>query len=141
MTFSVVGKPFKGDITDWTKMETVHPDTGLGFYILGTFVNHPEFKGVYTNTSAVMAEDGNLIETRNSIYCLVGPEVRMLSEADAALRTLILGHFEDAAVTDFMYYDRKEDEELPRGSIEKALEDGVVTVDDLVEVLRKGLTK
>ena len=36
-------------------------------------------------------------------------------------------------VSNFMYYDRKEDEELPRGSIEKALENKELTVQNIVD--------
>jgi hypothetical protein len=42
-------------------------------------------------------------------------------------------------VVDFMYYDRKECEDLPIGVIEKALKDGEVTVDDMVGMFRKYL--
>ena len=41
----------------------------------------------------------------------------------------------------FFYYDRKEDEELPIGALEEAILDGVITVDELVEKVRKGLEK
>ena len=43
-------------------------------------------------------------------------------------------------VTGFMYYDRKEDEELPRGSIEEALEMGEVTIDEIVDKFRSVLS-
>ncbi len=32
----------------------------------------------------------------------------------------------------FLYYDRKEDEDLPRGAIEEAITNGEVTVDEIV---------
>jgi len=38
---------------------------------------------------------------------------------------------------DFMYYDRKEDEELPRGAIEKAVEDGIITYKEIAELFLK----
>lgn len=37
----------------------------------------------------------------------------------------------------FIYYDRKEDEELPRGQIEEAIEAGEVTVDEIVEAFKE----
>lgn len=41
-----------------------------------------------------------------------------------------------AATTDLagalLYYDRKEDEELPRGEIEAAIEAGEITADEIV---------
>jgi hypothetical protein len=46
-------------------------------------------------------------------------------------RELILGNVEDL-VADFLYYDRKEDEELPRGAIEQAIREGVITADEIV---------
>ncbi len=39
----------------------------------------------------------------------------------------------------FLYYDRKEDESLPRGVIEKAVKDGVITIDEMVAEFRKHL--
>jgi hypothetical protein len=56
------------------------------------------------------------------------------------LRTTILGTVSDL-VADFLYYDRKEDESLPRGTIEKAIEDGAITVDEIVEVFRTEIEK
>jgi hypothetical protein len=47
----------------------------------------------------------------------------------------ILGVIEDL-VGDLLYYDRKEDEELRRGEIEKAIQEGVVTVDEMVHQFR-----
>jgi hypothetical protein len=54
------------------------------------------------------------------------------------LKERILGAIEDS-IAKLLYYDRKEDEDLPRGTIEKAIEDGVVTVDEIVELFRKEL--
>lgn len=42
-------------------------------------------------------------------------------------------------VTDFFYYDRKEDGDLPRGAIEEAIEAGEITVDEIVQKFREGL--
>lgn len=39
----------------------------------------------------------------------------------------------------FLFYDRRDDEELPRGAIEKALRNGTVTVDDILAVFRSAL--
>jgi len=38
-----------------------------------------------------------------------------------------------------LYYDRKEDEELPVGAIEQALTDGFITTEEIVAVVRKNL--
>lgn len=54
-------------------------------------------------------------------------------------------HVLDAVVPDligaFLYYDRKEDEDLPRGEIEAAVETGALTVDDIVERFRVELVQ
>ncbi len=42
-------------------------------------------------------------------------------------------------VSDFMCYDRKEDEDLPRGAVEQAVKDGIITVDEIVNEFRKEL--
>ena len=44
-------------------------------------------------------------------------------------------------ISDFLYYDRKEDEDLPRGEIEKMVKSGELTVDEIVEKFREELTK
>ena len=55
-------------------------------------------------------------------------------------RDLILGTIEDL-ISDFLYYDRKEDEELFRGDIEEAIESGVVTIEEIVEKFSSELKK
>ena len=51
----------------------------------------------------------------------------------------------DAVVPDlvgaFLYYNRKEDEDLPLGEIESAIEAGELTVDDIVERFRAELVE
>lgn len=54
-------------------------------------------------------------------------------------RQIILDTVSDL-VADFTYYDRKEDEELPRGAIEAAIERGDVTIDQIVDHFRFMLT-
>ena len=54
---------------------------------------------------------------------------------DAELKKYLLGVVGDA-VLDFMVYDRKDDEELPRGVIEDAVSRGVLSLDDLVQAFR-----
>lgn len=56
------------------------------------------------------------------------------------MREIILDTVTDL-VSDFMYYDRKEDEELPHGAIEGAVERGEITVDEIVEAFRDKLTR
>lgn len=52
----------------------------------------------------------------------------------------ILGAASDLAIK-FSYYDRKEDEELPVGAIQKAIEAEVVTVDEIIEAFAKELRR
>lgn len=51
------------------------------------------------------------------------------------MKDLILGHVKDL-VADLLWYDRKEDEDLPRGAIEKAIEDGEITAEEIIEQFR-----
>ena len=44
-------------------------------------------------------------------------------------------------VGEFMYYDRKEDEDLPRGAIEEAVKNKEVSVDEIVELFKAELIK
>lgn len=39
---------------------------------------------------------------------------------------------------EFLYYGRKEDEDLPRGEIEKAIAAGENTLDEIVSAFREG---
>ena len=43
-------------------------------------------------------------------------------------------------VTNFVYYDRKEDEDLPEGQIEAAIDAGELSIDEIVERFRSDLT-
>ncbi len=45
----------------------------------------------------------------------------------------------DDLVGDFLYYDRQDDEELEQGVIEAAIEDGVITEEEIVEMFRAAL--
>lgn len=44
-------------------------------------------------------------------------------------------------VADLLHYDRKEDEDLPRGAIEQAIADGVITVDHMIDVYGRELRR
>ena len=44
-------------------------------------------------------------------------------------------------VLDLIYYDRKEDEELPRGAIEQAVKSGEVSIDEMVELFKLKITE
>ncbi len=53
-------------------------------------------------------------------------------------REHILATAEDL-MSNFLYYDRKECESLPRGAIDEALAAGEVTVDELLAIFRGAL--
>lgn len=61
-----------------------------------------------------------------------------MSEPTRSRRALIFATVSDL-VSDFLYYDRKEDEALPRGAIEDAVAAGEIAVDEIVEAFRSGL--
>jgi len=44
-------------------------------------------------------------------------------------------------VSDLLYYDRKEDENLPKGAIEKAIKEGKITEEQMVKKFAESLTK
>jgi len=50
----------------------------------------------------------------------------------------INGYIEDL-VADFLYYDRKDDETLPRGVIEESIKKKVISIEEIVESFRKHL--
>jgi len=44
-------------------------------------------------------------------------------------------------VSDFMFYDRKEDDDLPRGAIEQAVHDGEITYEEIIDKFKEQLLK
>lgn len=71
---SDIEKPHKGSIKSWSRYPW---DGGLGYVIRGLSVDHPQFAGDYIRTSYVVKHDEATgeVETRNSRYSLIGPEV------------------------------------------------------------------
>lgn len=61
-------------------------------------------------------------------------------ENEGSRRQLILTHVDDL-VSDFLYYDRKEDEDLPKGSIQEAVLAGEITADEIVATFRECLER
>lgn len=63
-------KPHKGRIKNWFKLPC---QNGLRYYIVGTFLEHPDFGEKETNTSYIVVHDETTgeIETRNSRYTLL----------------------------------------------------------------------
>lgn len=53
---------------------------------------------------------------------------------------IILATATDLALA-FSYYDRKEDEDLPVGAIQKAIKEGIITVDEIVDAFAKELKR
>lgn len=58
---------------------------------------------------------------------------------DARAKTILCAISD--AISDLLYYDRKEDDELPRGLIDLAIHEGDITVDAMVDQFRKQLTE
>lgn len=58
-----------------------------------------------------------------------------MTEPEKTRRQIILDAVTDL-VADLLYYDRKEDEDLPVGEIELAIEEGDITVVEIVEHFR-----
>lgn len=58
----------------------------------------------------------------------------------AKTKELILDTINDL-VADFLYYDRKEDEELPVGAIDKAVATDVISIGEIVDKFRSELHK
>jgi len=44
-------------------------------------------------------------------------------------------------VSNLMYYDRKEDEDLPRGKIEEMVEQGLISYDIISEIFKRELKR
>lgn len=57
---------------------------------------------------------------------------------EASRRDIILACVSDM-VTDLLYYNRKEDEELPVGAIEEAVAAGEVSVDEILKMFEENL--
>lgn len=82
-----------------------------------------------------IAIDGcNIIETLDKSEKIE----ELAQKSDEKLKQCILDTIEDL-VSDFLCYDRKEDDGLGIGGIEKAVEDGVISVMEMVEVFEKHL--
>ena len=47
----------------------------------------------------------------------------------------------DDLASNFLYYDRKEDEDLPKGAIEEAIKSGEITYGEIVERFKEQLLK
>ena len=54
------------------------------------------------------------------------------------MRDNILNNVDDL-VSDFLYYDRKEDEDLPRGAIEAAIANKEISVDEIAAFFKAKL--
>lgn len=60
-----------------------------------------------------------------------------VAQANKTRKQRILDTASDAGLN-FSYYDRKECEDLPVGAIDKAIEDGEVTVEEILAAFREG---
>ena len=55
-------------------------------------------------------------------------------------KNIILGLVDDL-VSNFLYYDRKEDEEIPIGYIDQSIQKNLITEEEIVEQFRASLKK
>lgn len=62
----------------------------------------------------------------------------MLSNKAITKKELILGYIDDL-VADFLYYDRKNDEDIPPGCIERTIINSDITIDDIANRFREKL--
>jgi len=60
-------------------------------------------------------------------------------ENNIEMKKRILGTIEDLC-SNFLYYDRKEDEDLSPKDLREAVETGIITIDEMVAEFRKHLT-
>lgn len=73
-----VEKPYRGRIKNWTKVPCDDGGRGLGYLIIGDFIDHPDYKSddswdrAWWRTSWVVKHDTATgeIETNNSRYTL-----------------------------------------------------------------------
>lgn len=63
-------KPHRGRIADWARCD-LPLAKGLGYIIIGTFVDHERFAGQRGFTSYIVKHEGDEVETHNSRYTLV----------------------------------------------------------------------
>ena len=56
------------------------------------------------------------------------------------MKDLILNNVKDL-VSNFLYYDRKDDEDLPRGVIQEQIQLGNIIIEEIVDTFREELTK
>ncbi len=84
----------------------------------------------------------DVIEERVEVGFLPAWNVKACTGTERA--KLILSHI-DAKVSDLLYYDRKECEDLPMGAIDEAVKTGEITkqqiVDEFARLLHKGLDR
>jgi len=70
----------------------------------------------------------------------IDAEIEATDHDERSLRLHILGTTSDL-VGEFLYYGRREDEDLPRGAIEKAIADDETSVDEICAVFRAYLER
>lgn len=68
----------------------------------------------------------------------LSPRVIILKGVTANYKKRILGYVNDL-VTDFLYYNRKEDEDLPLGVIEEAVSHGDITIKEMANEFERAL--
>lgn len=105
-----------------------------------------------TNNTADVLKENKLIVGVNVRYAVdgalvsfnaeVGPEAaETFTRDELRSRKLVTGIFGtvDDLAAKFMYYDRGEDQDLPRGAIEQAVADGLITYEQIAARFLKAL--
>lgn len=89
-----------------------------------------------TSIEAVVAEFG--ADVALEMLQRIADGITVEPEPSEVTKQDILDYISDL-VSNFLYYDRKEDEDLPLGAIEDAVENDVITIDEMVDAFARSL--
>jgi len=113
------------------------------------FVSMNKFRAFFRNEklkiwcSGVLEYRGDIskVETVNSVFNLDNFHFGFMSSNDSCLKgikQIVLDAISDLS-SDFLYYDRKEDEDLTIEQLNEAVRNGEITIDEMVEQFKKHL--
>jgi superfamily I DNA and RNA helicase len=86
-------------------------------------------------------EDISRVETVNSVFNLDNFHFGFMPSSDSCLKEMkqiVLNAISDLS-SDFLYYDRKEDEDLTAEQLNEAVRNGEITIEEMVQEFRKHL--
>ena len=115
-----------GACGDYENVRTVNTPEEWAELMGGTVERARELMGMATGGGALPC------------FILPGPVEEVAERTDEELRDTILNTARDCA-SNFIYYDRKEDEDLSADQLRDAVEHGVVTVDEIAQAFRDEL--